>query len=214
MSSTSKNKKCGNYIKNESPNLPTITMSFGNAKVSYDILIFNIPAIKTCPNNELCKDTCYARKAEKLYPSVLPCRENNYQASILPSFIDRMVSLISISIERYSVKAVRIHESGDFYSKDYANKWELIAKQIKTEYPDIVFFAYTKSNNRPISSINIVESILPGNELNYGSKEYVIKLAKKYHAVICPYGKTKQKFKCGDECKACQRKQRVVFIKH
>ena len=36
---------------------------------------------------------------------------------------------------------VRIHDSGDFYSVDYLNKWVQIAKDNK----DVIFYAYTKS---------------------------------------------------------------------
>ena len=36
---------------------------------------------------------------------------------------------------------VRIHDSGDFYSIDYLNKWVQIANDNK----DVIFYAYTKS---------------------------------------------------------------------
>mgnify|MGYP003651091496 FL=1 len=36
---------------------------------------------------------------------------------------------------------VRIHDSGDFYSPEYLNKWVTIAKQNK----NVIFYAYTKS---------------------------------------------------------------------
>ena len=39
-----------------------------------------------------------------------------------------------------SVKILRIHSSGDFYSKQYFDAWVKVAKS----RPDIQFFAYTK----------------------------------------------------------------------
>lgn len=194
-----------------------ITMSKGNLKLSKDILIWNIPAVKTCPNCSDCWKKCYARKAEKMYPSVLPCRERNYQASLKEDFVSNMVYLIRKTLKnakKYKPKAIRIHESGDFYSREYAEKWKEIAKT----FPELTFYGYTKApENLPEDmpeNMNIVHSILPKGEINFGSKEKVFRLAKKYHAKICPYGLSKKKFTCGKHCQACMKNSFVVFLEH
>jgi len=44
-------------------------------------------------------------------------------------------------IRKKKVTHIRIHDSGDFYSIAYLNKWISIATQNK----DVIFYAYTKS---------------------------------------------------------------------
>ena len=192
-------------------------MAKGNGKLDKGILIWSLPAIKTCPNSRDCRDHCYARKAEKQYPAVLPCRERNYQESLKKSFVSDMVFLIKSKVKhakKHKIKYVRIHESGDFYNKTYAQKWIEIARQL----PDIHFYGYTKvpeiiPDELP-DNMNIVESVMPDGRVNFGEKQEVIDMAKKYRATICPYGKSKKAFTCGIECNACTTKRRVVFIQH
>ena len=44
-------------------------------------------------------------------------------------------------IRKKKATHVRVHDSGDFYSPKYLNKWVDIATQNK----DVIFYAYTKS---------------------------------------------------------------------
>lgn len=116
----------------------------GNDKTAF--LIWNLPAVKTCPyRTELCEKNCYAVKAERQYPGCLPCRENNLEWSKRDDFVSEMVQLINKKCSHPSRanKQVlfRIHESGDFYSKEYAVKWVHIAMLC----PQVTFLAYTKS---------------------------------------------------------------------
>lgn len=108
--------------------------------------IWNIPAIETCPyRTPDCEKFRYARKAEKAYPSCLPSRQRNYDASLRDDFVFRM-TLTLLERRKNCRKArliVRIHESGDFYSADYVGKWLRIMDNCKGE--DIAFIAYTKS---------------------------------------------------------------------
>lgn len=118
-----------------------------NDKVRF--LIWNLPSVKTCPfATELCKKSCYAKKAEAVYPSVLPSRETNYNDSLQADFVANMI----FTIEKYRASkafcgrlmVVRIHESGDFYSKDYAQKWLAIIRHFADDNT-IIFHCYTKS---------------------------------------------------------------------
>ena len=115
-------------------------VSFGNKKLPKDTLIFNIPAVNTCPGKtEFCASKCYAVKAERLYPQVLPARKHNLKLSLSPDFVSLMIG--TIAKYQKKIKQIRIHEAGDFYSQAYLDSWFLIAK----EFPGIVFYAYTKS---------------------------------------------------------------------
>lgn len=111
-----------------------------NAEVKF--LIWNLPAMITCPNaTEHCKKFCYARKAERVYPQVLPCRMKNLEDSKKESFTAEMSAEIAKNSKTKKKVFFRIHESGDFYSQSYFDKWIDIA----TAFPHIVFLAYTKS---------------------------------------------------------------------
>lgn len=184
-----------------------ILVSHGNAKLDKSIGIFSLPAIKTCPNCENCKKTCYARKAEKRYPNVLPCREVNLTASKAKDFENRMVALIKWK----KFKIFRIHESGDFYSQEYADRWTRIAERC----PDVAFWTYTKSPFRPnASNINVVESILPDGSLNYGKRETVVEKAKKFNGMLCPVTMGDKSAICGKTCKFCLHHKTVLFVIH
>ena len=111
-----------------------ITISRGNSKVKANI--FNLPSKTTCLQGLECHKYCYAGKAEVQYPAVLPARERNLAESRTVDFVDNVTGLL----KRRRNKLVRIHESGDFYSFMYIQKWFDIAKRL----PDYMFYAYTK----------------------------------------------------------------------
>lgn len=113
-------------------------------------IIWNMPADITCPfATDQCKKSCYAKKAERVYPSVLPSRQLNFNESRDPEFAENMI----YTIEQYAAKKsfadkkiiFRIHESGDFYNQTYADAWIKIADHFAGTDLDITFMAYTKS---------------------------------------------------------------------
>jgi hypothetical protein len=115
-------------------------VSFGNLKLPKETMIFNIPAVTTCPfKTAWCARNCYALKAERLYKAVRPAREYNLTLTRREDFADVM----ALQIERalHKIKQVRIHESGDFYRQSYLDAWFTVAKR----FPALTFYAYTKS---------------------------------------------------------------------
>lgn len=133
-----------------------LNVSNGNLKLKADkntkYIVWNLPAVVTCPYaTEHCKKFCYARKAEKAYPGCLDSRKRNFAESLRADFAHNMVETISELCDKKSYKnakrvVVRIHESGDFYNENYANKWLEIARLIADRgYKNVVFMAYTKS---------------------------------------------------------------------
>lgn len=111
-------------------------------------LIWNIPAIVTCPYRTAhCEAACYAVKAEKQYPDVIPCRTRNFEFSRTEYFVPAMIRFITLKLKGLKKGRkifFRIHESGDFYNVFYAAKWVEIAKHFSND-DRIVFLAYTKS---------------------------------------------------------------------
>lgn len=184
-----------------------LTLGCGNKKLDKSILIWNLPAVKTCPNCGSCAKTCYAFKPERIRSNVKACRESNYIMSQRSSFVSDMVTLI----RKLGRLVVRIHESGDFYSQEYADKWSRIAQLL----PEVWFYCYTKSPYHPdADNINVIESILPGGELNYGKAEHILPLAQKYDAFVCPCKPKDRSKLCGTVCTVCQTAKHVVFIQH
>lgn len=141
-----------------------LTLSMGNKKLVGDyenaFMIWNLEAIKTCPyRTEMCEKSCYAMKSQRIYPSVRKSRIANFEDCQQPTFIDDMENTINYYLKKKDVKGkkvwFRIHESGDFWSKNYVMSWVEIAKK----FPNITFMAYTKS----IKFIKEVAHLIPSN---------------------------------------------------
>ena len=124
----------------------------GNKKLKNNettrFMIWNLPSVITCPyRTALCEKSCYAQKAERVYPQVLPSRERNLEESKQEDFVENMIFTIEkhlVSKAFQGKKTVfRIHESGDFYNINYARKWVEIAKHFEND-KRIIFLAYTK----------------------------------------------------------------------
>lgn len=104
---------------------------------------FGITAYKSmtgkliCPFAKDCVKFCYAQKGAYSWSNVKPAFEKRYEITKTDEFINLMNS----EIKRKKVDFLRIHDSGDFYSKAYIQKWFTIAN----DNPNVNFYAYTKS---------------------------------------------------------------------
>jgi len=134
-----------------------IKWTTGNAKLAkengrgYKILGFGIPAYyvfvdkngqscNTCPGACACAGVCYARQGRYLMPNVMDARVRNLTESLGDNFVlDATADLGYYKRRGYNV--VRLHDSGDFYSQEYLDKWAAIAHN----HPDLIFYAYTKN---------------------------------------------------------------------
>ena len=118
-------------------NIGDLMFSTGNMKMK-KTYIFNLPARITCKFTKICFEKCYARKAEYLYPQVLPCRMNNL--SIVQNTSSWVHAVVN-KLRKGRFSFCRLHESGDFISQRYLNQWIAIAQAI----PKIQFMAFTKN---------------------------------------------------------------------
>jgi hypothetical protein len=113
-------------------------LSNSNTKLKKDgIYSFGIPAGFTCPYAGSCKAICYAQKGMFRFRSVQAAQARRFEATRREDF----VAVMTAEITRRKVKRLRIHDSGDFYSAAYRDKWIAIAKAC----PEVHFYAYTKS---------------------------------------------------------------------
>lgn len=123
-----------------------------NAKV-YN---FGIPAFmsqtgfKVCINARECVKFCYARKGAYSWSNVKPAFEKRLDATKKDNFVDVMTE----EIKKKKVQFLRVHDSGDYYSKEYLLKWFEIA----FKNPNVKFYSYT--NN--VTMIKNLDSI-PNN---------------------------------------------------
>ncbi len=201
-------------------------MSNGNRKLRGNgVLIFNLPAIKSCRNCRDCAKTCYARKAEWLYPQVLAFREENLDMALnnLPELYRRLHAQITRKFKRVKDLVVRIHESGDFVTQEYLDRWVRLAQ----DFPEVHFWAYTKTKDSPYSqalldftvadslpNLNIINSYIDGQRMNYGPREYVDRLmAEDPECFLCP-AVLDHSIACSSDCKLCVTGKKPVFYKH
>lgn len=98
---------------------------------------FNLPAGESCPHKtRQCLLSCYAMKGRFNYPDVKRMYTANMNATHCWCFVERVLDNIT-----YTDSVVRIHASGDFYSKKYFEKWLLIAHAT----PWVTYYAYTRN---------------------------------------------------------------------
>jgi hypothetical protein len=92
-----------------------------------------------CPFADKCVKYCYAQKGAYIWSNVSPAFEKRYEATLREDFVEIMTA----EIRKKRANFVRVHDSGDFYSPAYLQKWFDIAKQ----NPSVNFYAYTNSLN-------------------------------------------------------------------
>lgn len=122
--------------------MTTFNYSIGNLKIGKDTLIFNMGSAHNCPSAKLgmCKiPKCYAKKAEYLYPQVLPYR-NAQESFWLENDEFTIAEHLHGALMRHKrVKYIRVNEAGDFHSKECLTKLIAIAKML----PQFKFYTYT-----------------------------------------------------------------------
>lgn len=159
-----------------------------------------------CPNAGICAKFCYARNGTYLFPKVRGKHLTNLEAAQSEQFFDLMCAELSHKkftrklepravpgldstdhlspwVQRWIAEggqAVRIHDSGDFFSEDYLRTWIRIAEQ----NPHILFYAYTKE-------VALVKSVvLPDNFLICfslgGRQDHLLDLGTDRHADVFP----------------------------
>lgn len=111
-------------------------------KSKYRTFNFGIPAyqsgtgLRTCPNAGACAKGCYALAGAYRFSNVAQAFERRLAMTLSSDFVDTMLK----DIDEARAERIRIHDSGDFYSEEYLDKWLSIMRQ----RPNVQFYAYTK----------------------------------------------------------------------
>lgn len=184
----------------------------GNEKL-HSVLVFDLPAVLSCPNCSSCKNTCYALQAQMQYADCRVFRNTNFHLAVFN--IDKLQMLIENQLSTAITKVVRIHGSGDFFNQEYIDMWA----NIISKFPHKQFYAYTKAEKKfdfkhitSLSNFNLITSFI-GGFLNYGDMKYCQTLKSCFNAFICPCGIDKS-VKCGIDCNYCVENKNVCFLQH
>tara|TARA_Y100001973_G_C5201886_1_gene338442 strand:+ start:320 stop:1027 length:708 start_codon:yes stop_codon:yes gene_type:complete len=193
----------------------------GNKKLGRKIYAFDLPAVVSCPDYKECFKTCYANKGTFIWKSTR--KSNEYNFAIALHDLDYLQAELIAEIIKKKIKTIRIHSSGDFFSKEYFLMWVSIANR----FPELKIFTYSKAPaipelNRPLN-LNIIDSFIDykGSKiLNYGSYEALKPIAKNIRGLICPITKGQatnndrlKALTCSD-CKYCITKSKPLFVQH
>ena len=93
-----------------------------------------------CPNAGVCGAFCYAKSGTYQFSNVKNAhlKKLEWVLSDIKGFSRAMIW--ELQQKQYIKKFIRIHDAGDFFSKEYAEAWLTIAKL----NPHCNFYAYTK----------------------------------------------------------------------
>lgn len=121
-------------------------MKESSLTTGYNIYNFGITAAKYCPFKGQCAidGGCYAMQGAYIWNNVAQAFEKRGELTKTDQFIPAMSKEIANKYKRLKdgmTLAIRIHDSGDFYSVEYVDKWI----QIIRSFPEVQFYAYTKS---------------------------------------------------------------------
>jgi len=215
-----------------------LQVSNGNRKLGNDTLILNMGTATNCPSAKLglCKlgKKCYALKAERLYPEVLPCRtkqENYWLTSDADTIAFDLLSLLLGKRRRkagklqalgFSIKFIRFNESGDFHSQACVEKLESITKAIKKVFKHIEVYGYSARSDLDFTKVSF---FCKGSGHDAGNHGRTIARHKK--ELMLPDGSLAaavqldgQAYKvCPGSCKSCKickvtSRHNVVFPLH
>ncbi|MFE5847934.1 hypothetical protein ACFQ7N_40560, partial [Streptomyces niveus] len=97
----------------------------------------------TCPSAGVCGKLCYARQGTYRFRNVRARHEANLMMVLddLSGWEAAMSAELQHSRYQKRAAAVRCHDAGDFFSREYVEAWLRVMRTA----PGIQFYAYTKS---------------------------------------------------------------------
>ena len=132
-------------------------LSTGNGKLRTEkIASFGLVAGVTCPGAGECNSNryCYAQNGRYVMPDAMRVRIENFLSSEQSHFVSSMTTLLRSLPKGWDT--IRLHDSGDFYSQKYVDKWQNIISKNTSKF----FYAYTKSLNLNLDAIMSLSNAL------------------------------------------------------
>lgn len=132
-------------------------LSYGNNKLPKSTAIFNLGSATKCPSKALglcaLAAECYAMKAEKQYPACKPYRDRQlsyWNSADADQFTDEF--LMAIKRKRTAITALRVNESGDFYTQSDIDKLSAIADKLSVF--GVKVYVYTARRDLDYSNVH------------------------------------------------------------
>ena len=161
-------------------------------------------------------DGCYGMTGNYNYQSVVDALA--VRTVIARDYMDFCKAAILAQIQADGIKTIRIHATGDFFSRAYLNMWTDIVRA----NPGVKFWTYTKMPGaenafNEFENANIVKSNIDGIGYNYGHIDYIIGVYNFLRGI----GKDVYICRCGIDkaqhctsCTACAKCAHVLFVEH
>lgn len=139
---------------------------YGWTLPAHIVTLSNGEKFNVCPNAGVCGAFCYAKTGTYQFGNVKKAHLKKLE--LVLNDRDKWVELImeELKDKRYKDKFIRIHDAGDFFDRDYLERWLYIAKMNE----GITFYTYTKE----VSLMKSLEWAIPHNFIviySYGGKE-------------------------------------------
>ena len=173
-------------------------ISYGNHKLPKSTAIYNMSPALDCEADRLglCEhsEKCYAKKAERFRPKVLPYRRRQKRYWIKATAEDFIEDFRkAIKVKQHKITALRFGEAGDFITQECVDKAETIATALKKD--KIVTYCYTARSDLDFSECeNLVvntSSFLKATKYGTTNVYFPIKEFSGKH------------FKCPADCRVC-----------
>jgi len=147
------------------------------------VRLSNGDRFNTCPNASACAAFCYAKNGTYRFKNVLKSHIEKLELVLndLPKFKQLMNA--ELSKKKYRGKYIRIHDAGDFFSKDYALAWVDIA----VFNPQVNFYSYTKEVQ--LFKVDLKHNIPSNLIMIYsfgGRQDYLIDKENDRHSDVFP----------------------------
>ena len=159
---------------------------------------------------------CYGMTGNYNYQNVIDSLA--VKTVLARDYLEFVERAINAQIKADNIKTIRIHATGDFFSRAYLEMWE----RIVSSNPGVVFWSYTKEYAAETAfdrfeNANIVKSMIPSANYNYGKADYIIAV----YNMLSDMGKDVYVCRCGIDknqhctnCTACARCEHVLFLEH
>jgi hypothetical protein len=175
------------------------SVSKGNKKLPSTTWIMNSGTATDCPSKALglCQagDLCYALKAERMYPQVLPYRNRQYEITqtVTPeSFVNQLL-IDSKNARTHKLKAFRFNESGDFHNQNQLNWFADVCRLLKAN--KVKCYGYTARTDLDLTGLLEHASVNVSND-NNGWIEYG---CNRFKMVQYPSAR----LVCAGDCRKC-----------
>jgi hypothetical protein len=200
--------KTARRIKKKGPIALQSLIQAGNKKLPRSTAIFNMSSTYECSSLKLgyCqavikengknKLVCYARKAEKMYPQVLPYRRRQEKFWKETSAIEWATQFLFINaLKRKPFEKIRFNEAGDFHDQSCVDKVEEIAK-ILAKY-GVRVYCYTARKDLDYS--NVKHFVINASGFEHKDLSNDFRMVKSESEVPDGYQI------CGQDCNVCSR---------